>query len=110
MVGRFVGFNAFKKGSLEILSMRGCFSNYYILDSFIGSMVLSERDHEHEFGDPTFANKMSGTQLQTHYYCGLKEFYTSRGNLASGFNLQHWLKSLPAYRYRANLVRFLTEG
>ena len=92
MVGRFVGFDAYKKGALEVLSMRGCFQNYYTFDTFIGAMLLSERDHEQEYGDPSEANKMSGTQLQTRYHCGLKEFYSSRGSLASNFNLQHWLK------------------
>ena len=37
-LGKFVALNAYKKGSLSLLSLRNCFPNYSALRSFIDSM------------------------------------------------------------------------
>ena len=60
-LGRFVALNAFKKGSLNLLSLRNCFQNYSSVRSFIDSMSVSEADHEREYGERSEAEKMSGT-------------------------------------------------
>ena len=109
-LGKFVGLNAFKKGSLSLLSLRNCFRNSSNFGSFVDSMSVSEADHEREYGERSEADKMSGTQIERHFHCGLGSLFISGGRLTSNFNLQSWLKYSPDKRPHQSLVTLCTKG
>ena len=46
-LGKFIALNAYKKGSLSVISLRNCFSNASYLNNFLECMKISERDHEY---------------------------------------------------------------
>ncbi len=102
--------NAFKKGSLQVLSIRKCLQNAYNFSTFLEQMKVSEQDHENIYGEKSVAASMTGTQLQKSFTCGLTELYISNGVLCSGFNLQQWLKYSPDKRPVNTLGLLLTSG
>ena len=87
-LGMYVAMNAYKKGSLAVLSLRNCFSNASYFNSFLESMKISERDHEYSYGERTTADAMTGSQIHKNFTCALQELYLSNGMLCTGFNLQ----------------------
>ena len=47
-LGKVIAYNAYKKGSLELVSLKNkSIRNYYNLNNFISSMLISHRDHEY---------------------------------------------------------------
>ena len=109
-LGKFVALNTYKKGSLSVLSLRNCFRNFSNLNSFILSMSISEADHEREYGERSEADKMSGTQIERNFYCGLSSLFISGGNVRSNFNLQQWLKYSPDKRPTQSLLTLCTKS
>ena len=105
-----MALNAYKKGSLSVLSLRNCFHNFSSFRSFVDSMNISEADHEKEYGERSEADKMSGTQIERHLHCGLTSLFISGGHLASNFNLQQWLKYSPDNRPPQSLLTLCTKS
>ena len=92
-LGKAIGMNAKKKGSLEVVDLRRSVNSYNDINSIFSSMHISDYDEEMWYGDRTVASKMSGQQLNRRYYCDIHSFFMSGiGYFGSGFNLAYLKK------------------
>lgn len=56
------------------------------------NMCVSEHDHEVWYGDPTKAQKMSGSDHEKHLYNNLKALYFDKCGINSHFNINDFVK------------------
>ena len=58
LLGRAIGLNSMKNGSLQNLSLKNTFHNVSSLEKFFENMFVSEFDHETLYGDQKVAKDM----------------------------------------------------
>eukprot|EP00831_Metopus_contortus_P031985 TRINITY_DN25959_c0_g1_i1.p1 TRINITY_DN25959_c0_g1~~TRINITY_DN25959_c0_g1_i1.p1 ORF type:complete len:1431 (-),score=259.64 TRINITY_DN25959_c0_g1_i1:38-4204(-) len=108
LLGKAIGLNARKQGSLEYFSAVSSFSNYNSLKTFIENLWVSEYDNELWYGDVSEANKMHGEQKEKYFHCQLKEFILGKTNLISNITL-NTVKYLKYDKYPA-FLKFVCEN
>jgi len=72
LLGKAIGMNARKNGSLRAVSIRDWFLNYAQFDQFLSNMNISDQDHEIWYGDKKEANSMEKDQLVKKFYFALE--------------------------------------
>ncbi len=58
LLGRAIGLNSMKNGSLQNLSLKNTFNKVSSLEKFFENMFVSEFDHETLYGDQKVAKDM----------------------------------------------------
>ena len=107
LLGRAIGLNAKRNGSLEHFSAIGGIQGYSQLNTLLDNLWVSDYDNELWYGDEQEARKMFGEQKTRKFYCKLTQFILGRTNLASGF----YASSIKHEKYEnfPKLVKFMLE-
>jgi len=93
LLGKAIGMNKRKNGSLKFLGLRGCINGYDALRQMLGACYISDKDHEEWYGDKKIAKDMNKEQLVRHYEWGLE--YLDLKDCSAGnatFNLKEYQK------------------
>ena len=88
-MGQAVAMNAYRNGALEVLSLKGWFSNRSaFVSSFILATYISNKDHELLYGDKKTAQEMEKEDLVKKHHNNLK-FLNIGGNQIGGFAINY---------------------
>ena len=79
-MGKALGMNARKHGSLEHIRLSLSLNSYSALQTLVNGMFISDYDHEIWYGDSSVANQMSGEQRVKKLYNNLKTFLIGGGS------------------------------
>lgn len=71
-IAKAIAMNAYKNGSLEGVSFVNWLSNNISVNTFIDSLLISDKDHELWYGDKKLANEMTKEKLDKKMYFKLK--------------------------------------
>ena len=91
-LGKAIGFNARKKGSLQSVDMNEVIANVSNLMTMYKAMFISEHDHESWYGDANKLSKMQGKDFEKIYYNNLKDLRLNSCTIPTSFNYATWKK------------------
>lgn len=87
-LGRACAMNAYREGALTHLCLEGNFVKPLSLASFLGSLWISDKDHEETYGEKSVASEMKQDQLTKKLHCGLEHLSADFGDLVQNVNFK----------------------